>query len=239
MHHISSFLLHEFRVKGTGVPTSFPLGDDGLAVVSAFSQSLTFQFLTATVHVDEEVFDTQSGQLTHTVMQLPTVNEDGKVWLLRPGRYRAYGLTDSLIGASTELLMPKESSTCTMQTTLLVCVKVEPGLETIFELSDDEVPEDLDHNTILVFSSHPNPQSSAGSCPSTSKPPTHSPSDNHSVVKCLKLLGARKGSRNVFKQIDYNSIDIRRVQFLPPHYDGDVIFEFPPLGSVSKQCRAK
>jgi hypothetical protein len=158
--------------------------------------------------------------------------------LLRPGRYRAYGLTDCLKGASTELLTPKESSTCTMQTSLPAHVKVESGLETIFELSDDEDPKSLDHNPILS-PSQPNPQSFAGSCPSTNKQPTHSPSDNHSVVECLKLLVARKGSRNVFKQIDYKSIDIKRVQFLPPEYNGDVIFEFPPLNSCSKPNKAK
>jgi len=94
------------RVEGAGVPTSFPIGDDGFAYVSAFSLSLTFQFLATTVHVDEEVFVSESGQFTHTIRQLSTVTEDGKVWLLRPGRYRAYGLMDCFMGTSTELLTP-------------------------------------------------------------------------------------------------------------------------------------
>lgn len=66
-------------VEGATVPTSFPVGDDGLDVVSAFSLSLTFHLQVQTVHVDEEVFDAETRTLTHTVRQLSTVNEDGKV----------------------------------------------------------------------------------------------------------------------------------------------------------------
>lgn len=94
------------------------------------------------------------------------------------------------MGTSTELLTPRESSTCTMQTTLPACVKVELGLETIFEISDNEIPENLDPDPLLS-PSLPHPQSSPGSCPSTSKQPRHSPSDNDSIVDCLKLLVAR------------------------------------------------
>jgi hypothetical protein len=228
------------RVEGAGVPTSFPLGDNGVAVVSAFSLSLTFQFLAATVHVDEEVFDAESGLLTHTVRQLPTTTEDGRVWLLKAGRYRAYGLSDCLMGASTELLTPRESSTCTVQTTMPGRVKIEPSLETIYELSDDDVPVNVEDDPILP-PSQPNPQTSANSCPKpTSQHPTPlSVSPKQSVVECLKLLCTRKGSRNIFKKCDYNSTSIKRVEFLPPQYNGDVIFEFPPLGSSSGSNKAK
>jgi hypothetical protein len=43
-----------------------------------------------------------------------------------------YGLTDSQMAASIEILTPRNSSTCTMQTPLLrdVKVKLKPGLET-------------------------------------------------------------------------------------------------------------
>lgn len=105
------------RVEGANVPTTFPIGDDGFGVVSTFSLSLTSQFHAQTVHIDEHVFDAKLGQLTHTDRQISTVYEDGKVWLLTPGGYIVYGLTDSLIGASTKVVTPKESSTCTMQTT--------------------------------------------------------------------------------------------------------------------------
>lgn len=62
---------------------------------------------------------------------------------------------------------------------------------------------------------------------------------SRSVIDCLKHLACRKGSRNVFKQIDYTSVVIEQVQFLPPVYNGDVIYEFSSLGSSSKHSKAK
>lgn len=47
------------QAEGVGVSTSFPIHDDGLAVVSALKLSLTFQFHAPTVHVDEDVFDAE------------------------------------------------------------------------------------------------------------------------------------------------------------------------------------
>ena len=43
-----------------------------------------------------------------------------------------YGLTDSQMAASTEIVTPRNSSTCTIQTPLPrdVKVKLEPGLDT-------------------------------------------------------------------------------------------------------------
>lgn len=99
------------NVEGAGVPTSLPILDEDLAVVSALSLGFTFDFQAQTKHVNEEVFDVLSRELTHTIRQFSSPNEDGKFWLLRPGRYRAFGLTDSLMGASSELLTPRESST--------------------------------------------------------------------------------------------------------------------------------
>lgn len=102
------------QVEVAGVPTLFSTREDGLAIVSAFGLSLTFQFQAQIVHVDEEVFDDDTGELTDTVRLLFTVNEEGRVWLLKFGRYRAYGLTDSVMGVSIALLLLKESSTCTV-----------------------------------------------------------------------------------------------------------------------------
>ena len=33
-----------------------------------------------------------------------------------------------------------------------------------------------------------------------------------------------KGVRNVFKTLDFNTLDIQRVKFLPPTFNGDVLF---------------
>lgn len=75
---------------------------------------------------------------------------------------------------------------------------------------------------------------------SRSKQTTTLPSfEGVSIVQRLKNLGARKRSKNVLSQIDYNTIRIESVEFLLPVYDGDIIFEFPPLGYREKQTAAK
>jgi hypothetical protein len=43
------------RADGDGVPISFPLGNDGLALVSAVRLGLQFQLNIASLHIDEEV----------------------------------------------------------------------------------------------------------------------------------------------------------------------------------------
>ncbi len=48
-----------------------------------------------------------------------------------------------------------------------------------------------------------------------------------------------KGSRNPFKKVNYNSIAIHHVEFVPPMFNGDVIFELPPVGSNGSQGQAK
>jgi hypothetical protein len=50
-----------------GVPISFPLGSDGLAVVSAIRLGLWFQLNIASLHIDEEVYNLESGILSHII----------------------------------------------------------------------------------------------------------------------------------------------------------------------------
>jgi hypothetical protein len=45
----------------------------------------------------------------------------------------------------------------------------------------------------------------------------------------LKRIRDSKGARNVFKTLDFNTLDIQRVQILPPTFNGDVLFELPPV----------
>jgi hypothetical protein len=45
----------------------------------------------------------------------------------------------------------------------------------------------------------------------------------------LKRIRASKGVRNVFKTLDFDTFDIQRVKFLPPTFNGDVLFELPPV----------
>jgi hypothetical protein len=60
-----------------------------------------------------------------------------------------------------------------------------------------------------------------------------------SIVDSLKKLRASKEATNVFKTLDFDSLDIQRVQFLPPTFNGDVLFELPPVDTSGLQMHAK
>jgi hypothetical protein len=125
------------RADGNGVPISFPLGSDGLASVLAVRLGLRFQLNIASLHIDEEVFDSVSGDVSHTIGQIPMCNGDGKHWLLRLGRFRLYGLSESTMAVSTELAPSLRSPSFTNRTPKSSRVKVESSVESITILSDN------------------------------------------------------------------------------------------------------
>lgn len=94
-------------------------------------------------------------------------------------------------------------------------MKEEPGLDTIYELSNDDLPNDVEPKLPLQSTSTPIPQSLASSSPSLRKPVMQSQGAGGSVLECLKKLASKKGSRNIFKQIDYSTVPIKTFQFLP------------------------
>jgi hypothetical protein len=55
------------HVDGQGVPLSFPLRNDGLVRVTSLRLSLRFAFSEDFMFLDEEVYDTQSGDLINTI----------------------------------------------------------------------------------------------------------------------------------------------------------------------------
>jgi hypothetical protein len=60
-----------------------------------------------------------------------------------------------------------------------------------------------------------------------------------SVVDVLKRPWVAKGARNAFRSLDYDSLDIRRVHFLPPTFDGDVFFELLPVDTSALHTQSK
>jgi hypothetical protein len=109
-------LVHIYSDAG-GVPISFPLGNDGVALVTSIRLSLRFQMSEDFMFIDEEVYDAQSGDLIYTIGQSPVCDGETKQWLLNAGRYRVFGVSDSVMAASTELVTPHRSSTGTVQLT--------------------------------------------------------------------------------------------------------------------------
>ena len=47
------------------------------------------------------------------------------------------------------------------------------------------------------------------------------------------------GHKNILKRLDYNKIKSMEVEFLPPIYDGDVLFALPAMGTSSLLSKAK
>jgi hypothetical protein len=108
-----------------GVPISFPLGNDGVALVTSLRLSLRFHMSEDFMFIDEEVYDTQSGDLIHTIGQSPVCDGDFKQCLFNAGRYRVYGISNSVMATSTELVTPHRSSTGTVQLIPATRVKVK------------------------------------------------------------------------------------------------------------------
>ena len=121
------------RADGERVPLTFRMEESGLAYVTAQRLSTRFGFRADTIVVDEDIFDVVTSELIHTLGRISHRDENNNMfWTLHPGSYRVYGLTESQMAASTEILTPRSSSTCTIHTPLPreVKVKLEPGLET-------------------------------------------------------------------------------------------------------------
>jgi hypothetical protein len=73
-----------------GGPISFDVGKDGIAIVILLCLSLRFRFIEDSLNIDEEVFDVDIGNLTHTIGQVLNYNNNSNHWLLWSGRFRIY-----------------------------------------------------------------------------------------------------------------------------------------------------
>ena len=59
------------------------------------------------------------------------------------------------------------------------------------------------------------------------------------IVQSLRKLTQMPDHKNILKRLDYNKIKTMEVEFLPPIYDGDVLFILPAMGSFSLLSKAK
>ena len=126
------------------------------------------------------------------------------------------------------------SSSSLRTATVLKDVKVERSDVDITLLSDDSDTEPLPTVKEEPQSSHAYICSSSRNVDCT-ETPAQLDASSSSVLVFLRALRALKGSRNVLSRLDYDSIPAYAVQRLPPKFNGDVIFELPPV-SVSHMC---
>jgi hypothetical protein len=136
------------------------------------------------------------------------------------------------MAASTELVTPHRSPTGTVELTPATRMKVEHAEELITILSDDSNGNSptvaLPRTSPLVNSLLPE-STQKSPIPLSHSPPHVGHQRSLTVVDSLKRIRAAKGVRNVFKTLDFDTLDIQRVKFLPPTFNGDVLFELPPV----------
>jgi hypothetical protein len=139
------------------------------------------------------------------------------------------------MAVSTELVTSHHSSTGTVQLTPISRVKVEQGAELITILNNDS-----DGNSPAVPPPHRSPLNISTPPDSMKRTPTWITHEKClSVVDLLKRPWVSKGARNAFRNLDYDSLDIRRVQFLPPTFDGNVFFELPLVDTSALHTQSK
>ena len=221
--------------SSSGVPISFPLGSEGVAHVTSLRLSLRFQMSEEIMFINEEVYDALSEDLIGTISQSPMCDGASKQWLLNVGRYRVYSVSDSVMAASTELVRPHRSSSSPAQLTPATRVKLEQADELITILN-----EDSDGNSPARLLPTVSPlvdrilsKSSQKSPSSLSHPLPHVVCQRSTcIVDALKRIQAMKGVRNVFKTLHFDTLDIQRVKFLPPTFNGDVLFVLSPIDKL-------
>jgi hypothetical protein len=238
------------RAHGSFVPFILPLQDDGHVSVSEDLLGLRFNLQIGSMYLEQEMYS-PDGEVYETILVQKNRTEVGFMWILGPGSFRVIGLSESQMQAST-VILTNESGTSTVQVPSMAPVKVEPLDDSVFVLSDSE--DDICASVDLSNTS-PFPFRSVHSTPSqlplhvakspcglmykrvvpqnspSQRPPLHpSPSSTGlTMVDALKLTKSRKRSKSDLASIDFDSIDVREVKYLPSSFNGDVLFLLPPV----------
>jgi hypothetical protein len=199
-----------------------------------------FGFHPTSVYIEEEVLS-ESDKVDKTILQLSFCDDEDQLYLLPPSRYRAFGFNAALMATSTDLvLLPSDMSS--FQPPLLHSVKLEKP-DNLVNLSSDSskgalsnVPPSTPIAHTPLSDSKCNEHSKSIFTPvgssghsNLSRPPCHPNTREYpNVMQCLRCLVSFPGSTNELASIDYDKIAYHKVQFLPPSYNGNVIFELLP-----------
>ena len=62
-----------------------------------------FGFHPTSIYIEKELLS-ESGKVDRTILQLSLYGDEGQLWLLLLGRYRAFGLNAAFMATSTNLL---------------------------------------------------------------------------------------------------------------------------------------
>jgi hypothetical protein len=111
------------RASGHNVPLVLQIAEDGHARVNAHVLHPRFGLHHSSIYIEEEVMS-KSGEIDRSILQFRYLDNDGHHWVLPPGRYRAFGLTATLMAASTDLLS-QPSDMLSVQPPILHSMKLE------------------------------------------------------------------------------------------------------------------
>jgi hypothetical protein len=228
------------RATGHTVPLVLQIAEDGHARVDANVLHAHFGFHLSSIYVEEEVLS-ESGEVDRSILQFRFHDNEGHHWLLPLGRYRAFRLTAALMATSIDILS-QPSDMSSVQPPLLHSVKLERPDDLVHlssNSSEDELPNislpspaahtlvsDSKYNELLKSAFTPIGSSGQSSF---SRPPFHPNTREYpSIMQCLRCLASFPGTRKKLAFIDYAKIAYHKVQYLPPSYNGDVVFELPP-----------
>ena len=91
------------RATSHSVPLMMQIAEGGLVQVYASILHACFRFHLTLIYIEEELFS-KSGKVDRTILQLSFRDDEGQLWLLPSGRYRAFGLNAALMAASMDLI---------------------------------------------------------------------------------------------------------------------------------------
>ena len=205
-----------------------PLDDLGEVCVHEQLLSLRFAFRIGTIYVEKEIFN-DSGQICETVLQRNSTTIDGVVWNLNCGMYRVFGLTNAHLSASTVLITP-HNSTSTVRVPTQPTVKIKPSNKNVHVISDSDDDAILDApiadtSAIPIWQcgsvgptySLPTPDLRRSSSISSCRPLVHPNTQRiRSVVEALIKTTSKKGSRSELASLDFESLQVEQVNYLPP-----------------------
>ena len=89
---------------GSLIPTCIPTGPDGTFDLTPQWLSIRYGFDVDSLWLETDVVDPETRNVLYSIYVQPeTLDNNARVWKLKPGRYRVYGLSKSM-NASTVLL---------------------------------------------------------------------------------------------------------------------------------------
>ena len=235
---MSSIQMVVIFVEGDDVSIMFPVEDDGYADVSACRLALRFHMIPESIYINQNIYDRASGVVSHTIGQTPTSTSTGRTWRLVLRKFTAYRLKVFVQVDSKDLRHLQPPSSSLLMATILKNVKVERTDVGITILSDDSDMEPLPSEKDGQQSSHIFRRASSGNA-DYAPSPIQLDTSSSSMLEFLRALRALKGSRNALSRLDYDSIPAYAMQTLPPKFNGDVIFELPPVSTSHMSTYAK